>query len=312
MIDVDDSKPSVPIRLGILDVAALYPGVTPAEVLEQTWRLAPRLEELGYSRFWFAEHHSPTVAHSCPEILVAMVASRTAKMRIGTAGILLRLHSPLRVAKVFRTLSVLYPHRIDLGIARGRAEKAIEVLLRDGAEAEVQFESKVEEFLKLLKGTADVAVNPASSSLPEVWILGSNVRSMAIAAEQGAAFCFARFLPRGGANTRETIASYRKDFKPSFDLPQPACSIALAGICAESDEEARALLPANPTMAVFPNIVGGPSTWRRELRQLQQDTGVNEFIVLDLCESFSARLRSHQLLAEALAIKKTDGLNDQP
>src|SRR5262245_47998330 len=110
------------LRLGALDFTRTSFQLGAADALQDTIDLAPHLDALGYSRYWLAEHHVQNVAHSSPEILVAVLAGLTECMRIGVAGILLRYYSPLKVAYVFQLLATLYPGRIDLGIAKGATD----------------------------------------------------------------------------------------------------------------------------------------------------------------------------------------------
>src|SRR5712671_3615743 len=97
--------------LGALDLSPVPAGASPAAAIQTTLQTAPLLEGFGYSRYWMAEHHGAFVSHSSPELLVPVIAGLTKKMRVGVAGILLRLHSPLKVAKNFRLLEAVYPGR---------------------------------------------------------------------------------------------------------------------------------------------------------------------------------------------------------
>lgn len=234
--------------------------------------------------------------------MLAVIAGLTETIRIGTAGVLLRLQSPLRVAKAFRALQVIYPNRIDLGIARGGTNTELERLLRDGATHDQSYEGKVQELLGYLRGTTAVAVNPLGVWPPEVWLLGSNTRSMNLAAEQGTAFCFAQFLARDGVDCVSIINAYHQQFVPSLELSKSQCTIAVAGICAPTDEEALSLLPVGGPVSVTSTLIGSPSSCRRELEVLQARTGVNEFIFSDLCAEPNFHLRSYRLLAEVLQL----------
>src|SRR5687768_12786871 len=107
------------IPLSVLDLAPVPSGTTPAEALRRTVDLARRAEELGYTRYWFAEHHGmAAIGSSSPEILIEHVASATKTIRVGSGGIMLPNHAPLRIAEAFHTLEALHPGRIDLGIGR--------------------------------------------------------------------------------------------------------------------------------------------------------------------------------------------------
>src|SRR5512137_2038097 len=106
-------------RLSVLDQSPIRSGGTPAQALQETLELARVADGLGYHRYWLAEHHAtPALAGSSPEILIGQVAARTARIRVGSGGVMLSHYSPLKVAENFRMLEALFPGRIDLGIGR--------------------------------------------------------------------------------------------------------------------------------------------------------------------------------------------------
>src|SRR5262245_54354802 len=107
------------IRLSVLDLSPVPSGSTSVDALRNTLDLARLTDELGYTRYWLAEHHNtPLIATSVPEIMIGHVAQMTSRMRVGSGGVMLPNHSPLKVAETFRTLEALHPGRIDLGIGR--------------------------------------------------------------------------------------------------------------------------------------------------------------------------------------------------
>jgi luciferase family oxidoreductase group 1 len=107
------------LPLSVLDLAPVGSGGSAAESVRRTVELAQLAERLGYTRHWFAEHHGmPSVASAAPEVLIAHVAAHTRTIRVGSGGVMLPNHAPLRVAEAFRTLAALHPGRIDLGLGR--------------------------------------------------------------------------------------------------------------------------------------------------------------------------------------------------
>src|SRR5690606_36213858 len=107
------------IPLSILDLALVGTGFTSTQAFSHTVELANLADKLGFTRFWLAEHHGmPSIASSAPEVLIAHVAAATARIRVGSGGIMLPNHAPLRIAEAFHTLEALHPRRIDLGIGR--------------------------------------------------------------------------------------------------------------------------------------------------------------------------------------------------
>jgi luciferase family oxidoreductase group 1 len=237
------------MRLSILDQSPVIAGLGARRAIEATLALARRADELGYERYWLAEHHAiAALADPCPEILLARLGAETGRIRVGTGGVLLPYYSAFRVAEAFRMLEALYPRRIDLGIGRapgGDARTAQAVGGGRFPDAE-RFPEQVWELVGHLEGTLPdthpfkrVRLQPEVDSAPEIWLLGSSDYSGALAAELGLPFSFAHFInPRGG----ETVTqAYRENFKPStrYRAPQPMVCTFL--ICAESDEEAERL-----------------------------------------------------------------------
>src|SRR5687768_6093264 len=103
------------LRLGVLDQSPIPEGQTGGHALRNTLDLAQLADELGYSRYWIAEHHgSPGLALSGPEVMIGPIAQATSRIRVGSGGIILPHYSPLKVAENFSMLSALFPGRIDL------------------------------------------------------------------------------------------------------------------------------------------------------------------------------------------------------
>src|SRR6476469_9587069 len=98
------------VKLSILDLAGVGVGSTVGDALAATTASAIRAEELGYHRFWVAEHHGmPAVASSAPAVLLAHLAAKTTSIRLGSGGVMLPNHAPMVVAEQFGTLAALHP-----------------------------------------------------------------------------------------------------------------------------------------------------------------------------------------------------------
>src|SRR5246500_3305544 len=107
------------MRLSVLDQSPVPEGLTGADALRNTIDLARLADELGYHRYWVAEHHGgPMLAGGSPEALIGPIASATEGIRVGSGGVMLPHYSPLKVAESFTILAALYPGRIDLGLGR--------------------------------------------------------------------------------------------------------------------------------------------------------------------------------------------------
>jgi luciferase family oxidoreductase group 1 len=252
-IEVSDFRSSTPLRLSVLDQSPVSSGSTPADALQRSISLAKHVDSLGYHRFWMSEHHAmDTLACTAPEIMLARIGAETARIRIGSGGIMLPHYSALKVAEVFRTLHALYPGRVDLGIGRAPGGGPVEALaLRRDRMSRMadDFPDQVSELLAYFDHSfperhpfANMRVAPEMPGAPDVWMLGSSMWSAAAAAEFGLPYTFAHFF--SGGSTRAAIESYSRAFIPS-DRPEgrtsPEAMAAVGVICAETSEEAQYL-----------------------------------------------------------------------
>jgi luciferase family oxidoreductase group 1 len=237
------------VKLSVLDQSPVLSGQTPAQAIAATLELARRAEELGYHRYWLAEHHAiAALADPCPEVLLARLGAETTRLRIGTGGVLLPYYSPFKVAEVFRMLEALYPGRVDLGIGRAPGGDARTAHAVGGGQLPTaeDFPQRVWEVVGHLDGTlpADhphkhVRLQPGGDTAPQVWLLGSSDYSGALAAQMGLRFAFAHFInPRGGDLVTR---AYRDRFQPSSRERAPAAVVCVFVICAEDDAQAERL-----------------------------------------------------------------------
>ena len=105
------------MRLSVLDQTPVPEGLSAAQALRNSIDLATFVDELGYHRYWVAEHHGMHgLAGSSPEILIGHIAENTHQIRVGSGGVMLSHYSPLKVAENFQVLQALHPHRIDMGL----------------------------------------------------------------------------------------------------------------------------------------------------------------------------------------------------
>jgi luciferase family oxidoreductase group 1 len=237
------------MRLSILDQSPIISGLDARRAIEETLALARRADELGYHRYWLAEHHAiAALADPCPEVLLARLGAETRRIRIGSGGVLLPYYSAFRTAEAFRMLEALYPGRIDLGIGRApggdaRTAQAVGGSRFPDAEA---FPEQVWELAGHLEGTLPaehpfkpVRLQPEVPTAPEVWLLGSSDYSGALAAQLGLPFAFAHFINSRGGDA--VARSYKQQFKPSARWKEPQVIVCTFAICAASDDDAERL-----------------------------------------------------------------------
>jgi luciferase family oxidoreductase group 1 len=322
--------------LSILDLAFVPENGTPADALRRALELAQHAERWGYTRFWLAEHHNMAgVASAATSVVIGYIAGGTHTIRVGAGGIMLPNHSPLVIAEQFGTLESLYPNRIDLGLGRapGTDQRTLRALRRNPMSAE-SFPQDVVELQALLAPRAPgqvVEAVPGTGLEVPLWILGSSLYGAQLAAALGLPYAFAsHFAP---ADLNAALATYRAAFRPSAQLEAPYAMVGVNVVVAPTDAEARRLFTsvqqgfanllrgargrlqppiddiesywtppekAQASRMLACSFVGSPATVRAGLTQFVAETGANELIVAAGIFDQSARLRSYELLAEAM------------
>lgn len=233
--------------LSVLDLSPVAEGMPPAQALRNTLDLARLADDLGFTRYWVAEHHNmPSIASSAPEIMIGQIAAVTQRLRIGSGGVMLPNHAPLMVAERFKVLEALYPGRIDLGLGRAPGtDPATSYALRrrQGVSEEDDFIDRFNE-LMLLESRGfpaghpfhKVRAMPEGVPLPPIYLLGSSDYSAQLAGHIGAVFAFAHHFANFDA--AEAMRLYRETFKPSSSHDKPYAILATHVVCADTDEEA--------------------------------------------------------------------------
>lgn len=243
---------TAPVPLSVLDLATVGEGYTAADALAASARIAALAERRGFTRFWVAEHHSmPGVASSSPAVILAYLAARTERIRLGSGGVMLPNHAPLVIAEQFGTLEALAPGRVDLGLGRapgtdGATAAALRRTerLREGAD---DFPQQLAELTRFLDDDfpdghryARIHAVPGpvqgGTARPPVWLLGSSGFSARLAASLGLPFAFAHHF--SAANTIPALEIYRETFRPSAVLAEPYAVIGVSALAADAEAEA--------------------------------------------------------------------------
>ena len=330
------------MRLSVLDQSPISEGSTGPEALANTLDLARLADELGYHRFWVAEHHGgPMLAGPAPEVLIGPLAAATRRIRVGSGGVMLPHYSPLKVAEAFSLLAGLYPGRIDLGLGRaaGTDPMTTYALQRDRRQAAPDdFPDQLAELLAYLEDAlppdhpfARLARSlPGRPEAPEPWLLGSSPQSAIWAAELGLPYAFADFINREGAGI---ATDYQRRFDPGVRLAAPRTAVATWALAADTEEEAWRLtassrmamtllrrghlVPVPPVEKALRFLesqgetvvrgsrrvtAGTPEQVRAGLETLAQQYGADEVIVVTITYDHAARRRSYELLADAFGL----------
>jgi luciferase family oxidoreductase group 1 len=238
------------VPLSILDLSPVAAGSSGAVALRNSLDLAGLADALGFTRYWVAEHHNlPSIASSAPDIMIGQIAASTARIRVGSGGVMLPNHAPLMVAERFKVLEALFPGRIDLGLGRAPGTDPVTsyaLRRRQDAGGDDDFLERFQE-LVLFENSAfpqghpfrSVRAMPQDVALPPIWLLGSSGYSAQLAAMVGAGFAFAHHFADHDAAA--AMLSYRDQFRPSPARSSPYAIFACAVVCADSDAEAERL-----------------------------------------------------------------------
>ena len=327
----------MPVSLSVLDLVPIGSGGSAAASIRNSVDLARRAEQLGYRRYWFAEHHGmPGIASSAPEILIEHIASATSRIRVGSGGIMLPNHAPLRIAEAFHTLETLHPGRIDFGVGRAPGTDPVTSRAMHPFDAE-HFPQQLQEVLGLSGSTLPaghpfrtVRVIPAGVRFPPVWILGSSGAGARFAGSLGVGYAFARHF--SASPPEPAVRAYLESFKPSDQFPEPHVILGVSAVCAETTERAESLaasldlvwvryqrgefglLPSPEEAAAYEwsdyeramaragrsrHFVGTPAQVMAQIDDLVRSSSATEVMVTTMIHDHRERVRSYELLADA-------------
>jgi luciferase family oxidoreductase group 1 len=320
------------LKLSILDQSVAVEGRSHADSIQATLALAAKAEALGYHRFWVSEHHShPTIVGSAPEVLMAAIAARTSRIRIGSAGVMLPHYASLKVAEQFRVLDALAPGRIDLGVGRAPgSDQRTSRLLNPDPRSSDNFPRQVQELMVWTNNEAAYGVEayPASDTAPTVWMLGSSDYGAQLAAELGLPYAFAYFIT-DGQGLEQALDFYRQNYKPSEAHPTPKALLCVWALAADTEAEAWRLFQSRARARMDRNLgrnaallspedsirewtpmeeralqqlkagafVGTGEQVVSKLQALGDKHGIDEIAVITWTHDPAAQARSYELLA---------------
>lgn len=326
------------IPLSILDLAIVTEGSNAREAIQRSRDLAQKAENLGYHRFWMAEHHNmENIASSATSVLLGHIADATEKIRIGSGGIMLPNHSPLVIAEQFGTLATLYPGRVDLGLGRapGTDQLTASAIRPDRMQQVQNFPQNVRQLQKYLSkenNDSKVRAFPGEGTEVPIWLLGSSTDSAFLAAELGLPYAFAsHFAPQ---QLIPALQIYRERFKPSDQTDQPYFMPCINVITAETDAEAEFLStsmlqmfmgvvtgdrsPMKPPVDSMDGIwnehtkyavnrmlaysfIGSAERVKEDIAKFLDQTGADELMVSTYIYDHKQRIKSYKLLSDLMA-----------
>ena len=330
-----------PFALSLQDLAPIADGTSTAQAMAETILLAQEADRLGYTRLWYAEHHGmPSIASSVPEILIGSAAAHTKNLRIGSGGVMLLNHAPLRIAEAYRTLEGLFPGRIDLGLGRapGGDGYAMRALRSGGGE---EFSTYLAELMAFDEESfppehpySRVPVSPGGIRLPPMWLLGSSGASASAAGQLGFGYAFAAHFSH--TPPAPAFEAYRSAFQATDVFPKPQTMMCVSVVCAPTDDEAkylsysqavqwalfmtgeqrRLMSPEDAHKVVLTPqqqgviehqsslwIVGSPETVRDAILDKAEASNVDEVMITTTMHSYELRRRSYGLIAKAFGVE---------
>ncbi|WP_077621830.1 LLM class flavin-dependent oxidoreductase [Sediminibacillus massiliensis] len=304
------------MKLSILDQAPVLIDQKSDQALSASLQLAKAGDELGYERYWIAEHHDMDhLACSAPEVMLSYIGSQTNRIRLGSGATLLPHYKPYKVAELYHMLSTLFPGRIDLGIGRapgGSPESSI-ALSGNFLEQVRQFPDDVGKLLHFIYQDfpeddffKKVKASPLPPTSPVPWLLGTSEKSAVLAAENGMRYVFGQFMSELGSD--KALSLYKSHFHKKREEDSPETIVTVEVICAETDEKAETLAaqsykwrnkedssdsPSPPNM-----IKGSPESVTGQLKNLSETSGADEIMILTITPTYESRLESYRLIAK--------------
>jgi luciferase family oxidoreductase group 1 len=284
-------------------------------------------------------HNTEGLAGCAPEIMVTRVAAATSTIRVGAGGVMINHYSPYKVAEMFRLLEVMFPGRIDLGLGRAPgSDPRTAQALAYGSKIGVDYvPTKVHDLIAFLTetelgtdGLRGVVATPRAETVPDLWMLGSTNGGGSFAAHFGLGFSFAHFF--GIMDGNEVMDSYRRNYQPSALYPEPRGNVGVFVVCAETDEEAQRLAASRDLWRLridkgdigpYPSVeealaydyqpfeqaqvdahrhdavIGDPASVKKQIEDIAAHYGVDDITIVTITHDPAARIRSHELVAEA-------------
>ena len=319
------------MKISVLDYGVVDFGKTNEEAVQETIQLAKIAEELGYARFWVAEHHEVNaLSISAPEVVIPAIASQTKNIHVGSGGIMGLHYAPYKVAEVMRSLAVLFPGRINIGLGNSIGTKSVSTALKSHY-TKPQFGEWVESLQEIIQSNEAV---PYTKRDPEQFLLGMGGESVHIAAKNGLGFVYGIFpyIPQEPlVLAKELSTDYRKEFQ-SVNGTESRFILAVFVVIADTEEKAEEMAQALDLWMLgkqdfsefetFPTkkdveirevtpaerktiednrqrlIVGDSRAVKEQLDELCQVCNPDELLMIPLVGGFENRKRALELLAQ--------------
>ena len=252
--------------------------ISQASALRNVIAQAELADQVGVDAFGVGEHHRPDFAVSAPEVVLAAIAARTRRMRLGSAVTVLSTDDPVRVYERFSTLDALSSGRAEVIVGRGSFTETFPLFGFDLSQYDLLFEERLALFAKLIAEqpvtwsgrtraplTGQRAYPPIEPPrILQTWVgVGGTPDSVVRAARYGLPLMLAiiggeprRFVPH--------VELFRRSLE-QFGHAEQAIGVHAPGHVADTDEQAREELW--PHYAAMMTRIGGERGWPPVTRQ---------------------------------------------
>ncbi|NYF12831.1 putative LLM family oxidoreductase [Pseudoclavibacter sp. JAI123] len=222
-----------------------------AQVIRDVIEEGVLAEEVGIDAFAVGEHHRDDFAISTPETVLAAIAARTERIRLGSAVTVLSSDDPVRVFQRFSTVDAISNGRAEVMLGRGSFTESFPLFGLNLQDYEVLFEEKLDLFMKIAAGGPvswsgtvrgalnDVTVHPQlEEGRLRTWAaVGGTPQSVVRAAQYSMPLMLAII---GGESARfAPFANLYRKANEQFGQPNGPIGAHSPGHIAETDEQAR-------------------------------------------------------------------------
>ncbi|SIT93984.1 LLM class flavin-dependent oxidoreductase [Pontibacter indicus] len=294
------------MKLSLLEFGEGDAGSNSLVRLRNVFDYALRADELGFHRIWLAEHHhyNRRRAWGCPLAVIPVIAGMTERIRVGTGGILLRLHNPFDVASQFKLWNNIYANRLDLGLANGGSPKIESLELPPAPGATASFDSKFEQVVAFLRDEERlrerrIVLPPFQGAVPDLWALSTSARGFHRALQHGTHYVRSIFHEVAEREPQlEAFEAFKAQFAQRHGRPVKTI-LAISGSCLRNEARLRALRREGERDDKH-HLIGTASYFSEVLPELLQTYGADEIMWRDMSKHLDEKLETLELLASVV------------
>ncbi|WP_418128918.1 LLM class flavin-dependent oxidoreductase [Staphylococcus sp. HKU1] len=257
------------MKLSVLDYVPIFEGRNTTEALNHSIELAQWAEQLGYHRYWVAEHHQVlSVASSAPEMIMMSLLENTSTIRIGSGGIMLPHYSAYKVSEQLKIMEARHPNRVDIGTGKSSSFRNVNEALNEHKDkSEVNYSTQIDDLLAYFNNDTSehnrfkgLLATPQIATQPQMFILGMSTRSAKLAAEKGLPLVVMQMGQQQRA-LNSVIETYRSHFKQLHSDKQPYVMLATFVVTAKNEKVLNDLLRAFHLWLLRINYLNQPTSY---------------------------------------------------